>query len=286
MGAGFSCYPPAPASRAWAWPAPKGPVLHLPQRRCQQPSSAGTRLCPLPWYHGGPNFSQDLPTKPWGPLFHSSSGLPRKPLPHRPAWVGCPCPYGPSCKVQSPGGDLLRKELPELGREGAAEATVLFTGQPPPRAGPYPPAWWSRQSHPAWSCSPPGRGDGGCPGRGRRRWLCLWQPWSPCGWGGGRGPGPSPQPSPQEQATITLQYPLFSTQLLLTQVFLLWHLHYRGRWQQFHAFCISSSNTAPERLAQEPFRGALACAAQACLGTPGSQRSFLMLLLGKLCCCT
>lgn len=46
---------------------------------------------------------------------------------------------GPSCRVESPGREWLRKELPKLGRDGAAEATVPFNGQPHPRAGSYPP---------------------------------------------------------------------------------------------------------------------------------------------------
>lgn len=93
----------------------------------------------------------------------------------------CPCPQGPSCKVESPRRDSLRKELPKLGRDGAAEATVLFRGQPHPRAGSYPLAWWNRRCRPVWSCSPLGWGAGGSLGWGRRRWQCPLQPWSPHG---------------------------------------------------------------------------------------------------------
>lgn len=45
---------------------------------------------------------------------------------------------------------------------------------------------------------------------------------------GGVGERPLPCNSPQQQTPIALQYNLFSIQLLLTRVFLLWHLNYRG----------------------------------------------------------
>lgn len=209
--------PPAPASHARARPTRRGPSLHhhpSGTARSPLPSGASARhcLCLLPPVLRGndsssiflQNFLVPFSTPALGCQGnHHPTGLPGSGAQSR-----HPCPQGPSCKVDSPGRDLLRKELPKLGRDGAAEAIVLFKGQPHPRAGSHPPAWWSRQCHPAWSCSPPGWGDDGSPGWGRRRWQCLLQPRSPHGWGG-VGEGPLPCNSPQEQTPIALQYNLF-----------------------------------------------------------------------------
>lgn len=62
-------------------------------------------------------------------------------LPGSGAQSRCACSQGPSCKVESPGRDPLRKELPKLGRDGVAKATVPFNGQAHPHAGSYPLAW-------------------------------------------------------------------------------------------------------------------------------------------------
>lgn len=52
------------------------------------------------------------------------------------------------------------------------------------------------------------------------------------GWGHRGG---IPCDSPQEQTLIALQYHLFSVQIVLAQVFLLWCLHYWVQ-QQFNVF--------------------------------------------------
>ena len=209
--------------------------MALPAARSLAAQAPGTAAACSPWYHGATMALTSTS------IFLQSFGVPSS----TPA-LGCQgsnhpmglhgsgaqsrCPYSerPSCEMQSPARDLLRKELPKSGRDGVAEATVPFKGQPHPSPGLTPRcggidgatqhgavALWDRAMVAPWD----GAGEGGCACRTHGGHVVV-------GWQGSRLLS-CPATHPKSKSLFALQHHLLSTQLLLTGVFLLWHLHYQ-----------------------------------------------------------
>lgn len=88
----------------------------------------------------------------------------------------------------------------------------------------------------------------------------------------------------QEQTPIAHHHHGFSIQLSLTQVFLLWCLHYQGgsSSSMFFAFL---PQILGEILSSSISEVYLPAVLKYCLCTLSFQYFFLMLFLGKLCCC-